>query len=89
MANPPLTFEQIVRLVIDTLEVTSIEYLIGGAVALAAWGEARTTRDLDVVINLPGHQIVSLSRELAQRDMLVTLSPLHPITHPHRAARSP
>lgn len=44
---------------------------IGGAVALAAWGETRTTRDLDLVIELPVESMAALSLELERRHMLV------------------
>ncbi|MEZ4869791.1 MAG: hypothetical protein R3C14_51170 [Caldilineaceae bacterium] len=71
MAKSEVTFEEFARTVVDTLEVVGLEYLIGGAVAVAAWGEVRTTRDFDVVINLPGDQIVRFSQELAKRGMLV------------------
>jgi len=36
-----------------------------------AWGEPRTTRDFDLVINLPFESIIPLSQELEKRDMLV------------------
>ena len=65
------SFEEFIRIVIDTLEATELDYLIGGAVAVWAWGELRFTQDLDVVINLPGTRIVQLSEELAKRNMLV------------------
>lgn len=71
MSKPEVTFEEFARSVIDALEAIDLEYLIGGAVAVAAWGEARTTRDFDVVINLPGDQIDRLSQELAKHGMLV------------------
>lgn len=71
MVNNPLTFEEFARLVLDTLEAVDLEYLIGGAVAVWAWGEARTTQDFDLVVNLPGTRIVELSQELAKRNMLV------------------
>lgn len=59
------------RLVVDALEAADVKYLIGGAVALAAWGEPRTTRDLDLVIELPLASMLALSQELEKRDMLV------------------
>ncbi|MEM7128817.1 MAG: hypothetical protein AAF702_20960 [Chloroflexota bacterium] len=59
------------RTVIDALDASELDYLIGGAVAVWAWGELRTTRDLDVVVNLPGTRIVQLSEELNKRKMLV------------------
>lgn len=71
MAEPSMDFGDFMRLVLDALEATKIEYLIGGAVAVWAWGEARTTRDFDLVINLPFESIVTLSQELEKRDMLV------------------
>ena len=42
-----MSFGSFVRTVLDALEAANVSYLIGGAVALAAWGEPRTTRDLD------------------------------------------
>ena len=71
MAKIEISFDDFARSVIDTLEAAEIEYLIGGSVAVTAWGEARTTRDFDVVINLPGNRITRLSQELAARGMLV------------------
>jgi len=66
-----LSFVAFARLVVDALEACEITYLIGGAVAVWAWGEARTTRDFDLVIHLPGERIRQLSQELAARRMLV------------------
>lgn len=75
MENPvneaPLEFVDFIRLVLEALEATQVEYMIGGAVAAWVWGEARTTRDLDVVISLPVEKIGQLSEELKKRDMLV------------------
>ena len=66
-----LSFVAFARLVVDALEACEITYLIGGAVAVWAWGEARTTRDFDLVIHLPVERIGQLSQELAIRRMLV------------------
>lgn len=59
------------RLVLDALDATQIEYMIGGSFALYAWGEVRTTRDFDLVVHLPGQKIRRLSQELEARRMLV------------------
>jgi hypothetical protein len=59
------------RLVLEALEAAGVDYMIAGAVAVWAWGEARTTRDFDLVVNIQPGQIVSLSQELEKRDMLV------------------
>lgn len=58
-------------LVLDALTAAGVEYAIGGAVAVWAWGEPRTTRDFDVVINVPVEKMMALSEELKKRDMLV------------------
>jgi len=70
-ASKNLSFEQFARLVLDAVEAAGLEYLIGGAVAVWAYAEPRTTRDFDLVINLPGSHIRRLSEELTKRDMLV------------------
>jgi hypothetical protein len=70
-SEPSLSFNTFVREVLDALEAAHVMYLIGGAVALAAWGETRTTRALDLVIDLPVESMGALSLELEQRHMLV------------------
>ena len=50
---PSMDFADSLKLVLDALEAAGVEYMIGGAVAAWAWGEARTTRDFDVVIDVP------------------------------------
>jgi hypothetical protein len=59
------------RLVIDALEASDVEYLLGGALAVAAWAEARSTQDVDIVVNVPVEKMGALSQELEKRDMLV------------------
>jgi hypothetical protein len=71
MSTPAVSFLDFARLVLDALEAAQIDYLIGGAVAVWAWGEPRTTQDFDLVIHLPGERIRQLSQELEKRRMLV------------------
>lgn len=71
MAQEPITFVDFARLVLDAIEAAELEYLIGGAVAVWAWGEVRTTQDFDLVIDVPGPKIMRLSQELEKRGMLV------------------
>jgi len=59
------------RLVLDAIEASQLEYMIGGSFALYAWGDVRTTRDFDLVVHLPGQKISTLSVELEKRQMLV------------------
>jgi hypothetical protein len=65
------SFTAFVREVLDALHAADVTYLVGGAVALWAWGEPRTTADLDLVIDLPIESMGALSLELEKRDMLV------------------
>ena len=64
-------FDEFVKLVIDALEASGVDYLIGGAVAAWAWGEPRATQDVDVVVHIPIEAISKLSQELEKRGMLV------------------
>lgn len=73
ISDESMSFGAFVRSVLDAIEAANVSYLIGGAVALAAWGENRTTRDLDLVVDLPFESMSDLSRELEQRDMLVPI----------------
>ena len=71
MKDEILSFEGFVRLVLDAIETPGIEYMIGGAVAAWAWGEPRSTLDLDLVVNIPLESVYFLSDELKKRGMLV------------------
>lgn len=71
VTDPEQEFGSFVRQVLDALEEAGIKYLVGGAVAVWGWGEARTTRDFDVVVDLPVEQMARLSEALRDRDMLV------------------
>jgi len=70
-SSADLTFLGFVKQVLDALHAADVTYLVGGAMALWAWGEPRTTADLDLVIDLPIDAMAVLSSELEQRDMLV------------------
>jgi hypothetical protein len=71
MKDQPLEITGFLKLILETLEVSGIEYMIGGAIAEWAWGEPRATQDLDIVINLPIKAIGRFSKELEKRKMLV------------------
>ena len=62
---------RLVFTVVAAFDKIGIAYMIGGSVGLLAWGEPRTTRDFDLVIDLPPQQIYSLAQELTNRRMLV------------------
>ena len=69
--DPQQEFSSFIREVLDALEETNVKYLVGGAVAVWGWGEARTTRDFDVVVDLPVEQMAQLSEALKERKMMV------------------
>jgi hypothetical protein len=71
MKDEILSFEGFLGLVLEALEEASIAYMIGGAVAAWAWGEPRSTLDLDLVVNIPLESVGRLSEALQKRDMLV------------------
>jgi hypothetical protein len=71
MSNKPLDITKFLILILETLEATGVEYMIGGAIAAWAWGEPRSTQDLDIVINLPVKSIGRFSKELEKREMLL------------------
>ena len=71
MNEQPLNITDFLKIILETLEATGVEYLIGGAIAEWAWGEPRATQDLDIVINLPIKAVGRFSKELEKRNMLV------------------
>jgi hypothetical protein len=71
MAQVIIDYSEFVSLVIEALQAAGVEYMIGGALALWAWGEPRATMDLDLVIIIPVEIVPRLSEELKMRDMLL------------------
>lgn len=69
--DQPLGYADFVHLVIEALQAAGIEYLIGGAVAAWAWGEPRSTLDVDIVVDIPVEAIPVLAQELEKRAMPV------------------
>jgi len=69
--DQPLDIASFLKLILEALKASRVEYLIGGAIAEWAWGEPRATQDLDIVIDLPVKTVDRFSRELEKRDMLV------------------
>jgi len=62
------------RLVLDAVEATESEYMLGGALAVMAYAEARATQDVDIVVNLPLDRIQDFSKELEKREVLIPAS---------------
>lgn len=58
---------EVARLVIDAAEAVGIDYMLGGALATAAWILPRTTQDVDFAVSLPSEQMERFSRALLAR----------------------
>lgn len=71
MNNEDIDITQFLLLIIETLKAAGIDYLVGGAIAAWAWGEPRSTQDVDLVIDIPIEAIGKFSEELKARGMLV------------------
>ena len=69
--QPLISIVDFARIVIDALESAGADYMLGGALAIAAWAEARSTQDVDMVVSVPLENFKRLSEELEARDMLV------------------
>jgi len=54
-------------MVAETLETLGVPHLIGGSLASAIHGEARTTQDADLVANLRPEHVVPFARALENR----------------------
>ena len=72
MADTILDFSEFVHLIHDALEEAGIPYLIGGALATWAWGEPRTTKDVDLVVEINRGAAEPLSRALKKRGIHLT-----------------
>lgn len=57
---------------------------MGGSLALVAWGEPRSTLDVDLVVNLPVEQMPRLSEELARRGILAPADLMLDLWREHR-----
>jgi hypothetical protein len=55
-------FDAFLRSIIETLERLGLPYMIGGSVASSIYGEARSTRDVDVSVVLSLEQVGSFVR---------------------------
>ena len=53
--------------VIETLRALDLDYLIGGSLASSVHGIARSTRDVDVAVDLPVDRVPALVAALAER----------------------
>jgi hypothetical protein len=69
MSQELLSFEEFMRLILTVLDRAGVDYMVGGAVAAWAWGEPRSTQDLDLVIHLSMEKAQILSKELERLEI--------------------
>jgi hypothetical protein len=55
--SPEPEFGSFLHSIVETLEKLELPYLIGGSVASSIYGEARSTRDVDISVSLPVDQV--------------------------------
>lgn len=70
-----MTLAEFVADVVRRLEAASIEYMIGGSVASSIYGEPRTTRDIDIVVEVTSESLASLFAALDRSRMYVDEPP--------------
>ena len=68
------TLEEVVKEVARILEELDIDYVIVGGIAVAAWGNIRTTRDVDVIMALERGKVEKLVRAFKRRGFSVNRS---------------
>ena len=71
MTETIMRYEEFIQQVIAALNAAGVAYMVGGAVAVWAWGEPRSTMNLEMAVDIPVEAIGLLSTELKKRDMLV------------------
>jgi hypothetical protein len=62
---------RILRTVVATLEGSEIDYVVVGSTAAAAWGVARSTRDIDIVVVVDTDQLQLVLAALQAADLYV------------------
>jgi hypothetical protein len=64
--------EDTVRAAVTALEKAGIQYVVVGGVATAAWGTARTTMDIDIILSLAEDEIEGLLAALTEHGFRVS-----------------
>jgi hypothetical protein len=77
-----MTLPELLALVVRQLESTGIDYMIGGSVASSIYGEPRTTRDIDIVIEVGSESLRSLFATFDRSAVYID----DPLPHQHVAS---
>lgn len=68
---------RVLRAVVDTLERTQVGYVVVGSTAAAAWGVARATRDIDIVVMVDADELEQVLDALLAADLYVPIEQAH------------
>ena len=71
---------RILRIVVHALERIQVGYVVVGSTAAAAWGVARATRDIDIVVMVSADQLEIVLGALLEAELYV------PVDRAHEAA---
>jgi len=66
------TLEKVVRDISEILRKLEIDYVIVGGIAVAGWGNVRTTRDVDIIMELERKNIGKLKDALKKKGFETT-----------------
>lgn len=72
---------RILRTFVATLEQHQIDYVVVGSTAAAAWGVARATRDIDIVVVLDAEQLEVVLAALHAADLYVPVDQAREAAH--------
>ncbi len=67
------SLKEVVKRVTDVLSETGLDYVFVGGLAVAGWGNVRTTRDIDVIIDLREDDMERLAKTLIDEGFEVTI----------------
>ena len=72
---------RILRTVVDALERTQVGYVVVGSTAAAAWGVARATRDIDIVVMVGADELDMILDALLAACLYVPVEQAHGVAN--------
>lgn len=77
-----MTLAEFLATVVDHLDRAGIEYMIGGSVASSIYGEPRTTRDVDIVIEVSDASLRHLFASFDRDEVYIDEPPVGALVSP-------
>lgn len=66
-----MTLAEFLAIVVRRLDAAGVEYMIGGSVASSIYGEPRTTRDIDIIVEVHDQSLRSLFADFDRNDVYI------------------